>query len=178
MPKKSWDRGIPYKQIRERLLMLIDVARHQVSLGYKRARKRLANLYVLLTQLDNASRVSEAFEAYLRFVETGEREIEVRVRKQRKDPEFRVVMIPPEVPDPPDAPRPTSLAAVKVFAQSIGLNTHTLRYARITDLAKRQIHPAMIGRITEHRNLNLLIRYIQKEEARRTLRRLIFGEAG
>jgi len=62
-----------------------------------------------------------------------------------------------------------------MFAQSIGLNTHTLRYARITHMARVGIHPAVIGRVTEHRNLNLLIRYIQKEEARRTLRRLIFG---
>ena len=173
--KGSWDMGVPYEQIRERLMSLIESVRFKASLGDKRAQKRLANLYILLIQLENAARVSEAFDAYVFFLATGQREVMVRVRK-RGDEEHRLVVIPPEIPD--DAPEPTSVAAVKVFAREVlGINTHTLRYARITHLAKLKVPAQIIGRITEHKTLDMILRYTQKVEAEDTLKRLVLGHA-
>jgi len=176
-PEGTWDIGIPYEELRTKLLTLIEMARHRASMGYKRAKKRLANLYVLLIQLENAARVSEAYDAYLAYLETGQRKIRVRVRKHRKGQTYRFIIIPPEIPEPSRCPKPSSLAAVEVFAQSIGLNTHTLRYARITDLAKRKVHPTIMGKITRHKNLRWLIDYIQDRVAEETLERLVMGHA-
>jgi len=170
----TWDKGISYEVAKAELLRLIAKARHEADLGSKRARKRLANLYVLLTQLENASRVSEAYEAYTRFLKGEGREIEVRIRK-RKDRETRLIIIPPEVPDPPEAPKPSSLMAVKKFASDIGLNTHTLRYARITHLAKLREAPQMVAKITGHATLNMILKYVQKVQAEERLRELIYG---
>ncbi|RLF09343.1 MAG: hypothetical protein DRJ98_08285 [Thermoprotei archaeon] len=173
----TWDRGIPYGELRTRLLTLIQIARRQAQLGYKRARKRLANLYVLFIQLENAARVSEAYDAYLAYLETGQRKVWVRVRKHRRGQRQRLIIIPPDIPKPDKCPRPASLAAVEVFAQSIGLNTHTLRYARITDLAKRKVHPALLGKMTKHVNIKWLINYIQEREAEELLEQLVMGDA-
>ena len=172
-PKKSWDQGVSYEEIKTRLLELIEIARFRASLGYEKAKQRLANLYVLLVQLENAARISEAYEAYMTFLATGMREIPVRVRK-RKDETYRLIMIPPEIPE--NAPAPVSIAAVKVFAREVlGVNTHTLRYARITHMARLGVPAQIIGRITEHKKLDMILRYTQKVEAEKTLRQLVLG---
>ena len=167
----TWDRGLDYEQTRLMLIREIAWARHRAKHD-KRARRRLAGLCVLLTQLDNAARVSEAHEAVSIFALTGQREVEVRVRKQRKDPEKRLVVIPPEV-RPEDVRELPSLDACRMYAFRLGINTHSLRYARITDLALKKVQPQIIARITHHRKLDMLIRYTQEVAARELLRREI-----
>jgi len=157
------------------LLQHIARARHDAKRD-KRARRRLAGLCVLLTQLDNAARVSEAHEAVSIFARTGQREVEVRVRKQKKDPDVRLVIIPPEVKRE-DVRELPSVDACRMYAFRLGINTHSLRYARITDLALKKVQPQIIARITHHRKLDMLIKYTQEVAAREILRREILGPA-
>jgi len=64
-------------------------------LKYK-IRSRVVNLAVLLIQLKNASRISEACEGLIKWIESGKKLVYVKVRK-RQDQEKRLIAIPEEV---------------------------------------------------------------------------------
>ncbi len=60
--------------------------------------------------------------------------------------------------------------AVKSYAHRHGLNTHSLRYAFITYLAKKGYDALTISKITGHKQLNHLITYLQSKRAEEVLR--------
>ncbi len=51
-------------------------------------------------------------------------------------------------------------------------NTHSLRYALISFLAKNATDPAIIAKITGHKKLDRIIQYTQTKDAIDILRRL------
>ena len=97
----TWDLGLDPEATRQMLLEKMREARDKALQGSVRARRRLAKLAVLLTQLDNAARVSEAHEAVSAWLKIGAprafRKIRLRVRKQKRNPEKRIIKIPLEV---------------------------------------------------------------------------------
>ena len=89
MPR-SWDLGLDYK--RTYRLLLTKIRTH-----YKRrALRHYTYAIILLIQLRNGSRISEAIEGLRKFIESGKRKVEVRVRKHKK-PEYRLMILPKEL---------------------------------------------------------------------------------
>lgn len=161
----GWDLGLNYEDLLE---MLKNLYLHSLTPIRRR------NTAVLLVQLYNGSRVSEAVDAWNKFVLTGKREIEVRVRKH-KNPDTRLMIIPKIIKHPGSTKRIwfATDKAVKFYAFCLGINTHSLRYARITHLLSKGENPAIVAKIVGHKNLNQLLTYYQDKEARKKLRKLI-----
>jgi len=132
----------------------------------------------LLIQLRNGARVSEAIEALKKFIETGERKVEVRVRKH-KNPEHRLMVLPKElsvkdlIPCKPileEVSERKLKKRVQLYARKeLEINTHSLRYAFITYLLKKGVSPSLIAKITHHRNLNYILTYTQQKTADKIL---------
>ena len=104
--------------------------------------------------------------------------MKVRVRK-RKDGVERLVVVPERV----ELRRVVWLAEeeprhlvkrVKMYALSrLKLNTHSLRYAFITHLARRGISAQIIAKITGHRRLDYILHYTQRVEAEKLLEKIV-----
>ena len=160
----AWDRGLDYEKEYRRLLRLY---------RQERRKARKANLLVLLTALRNGARVSEAIEFLKKVLQTGKRELEIPVKKQKK-PVTRPMVLPREI----DVREVRELAywvmnrtRQKVYstAKSLGYNPHALRYAFISHLAKRGVSAQLIAKITGHRKLDYILHYTQKKRAEEIL---------
>jgi len=171
--KISWAKELDYNQIYRKIAQTMPLFRGKFK---PRGLKAFVHLSVLLVQLRNGSRVSEAIEAIEKFTNSKEKEIQVRARK-RKRTYARTMIIPAEVrvEDIPQlkAAMPISIAAVKVFAaRRLGINTHSLRYAFITHLSRQGIAPQVIARITGHTKLDYVLHYTERPQADEILRKV------
>ncbi|MCD6348515.1 MAG: hypothetical protein J7L91_02705 [Candidatus Korarchaeota archaeon] len=177
--KGTWDRGIEYGLLRKRLMRLYRRMREKAGKS-RRYRKRLVHTLVLMIQLRNGCRVSEAVEALQKMVSTGQRKVMVRVRKTKKEEKEREVVLPKSVPDSDlrlirEDTKTLTVDQVKSFCKyNLGINTHTLRYAFITHLAvEKGIQPNVVAKITGHVDLDHLITYTQRVKAEEILEKEI-----
>jgi len=169
----SWDSGINYSEIKE---LLLEALNHSKCAESDTEWKRLMYFTILLIQLRNGSRISETVEAFLEWVKTGEREVWVRVRKKRKgSEELRSIIIPGEIHeswrkifmvDLKNVSPETLTLRVKRWASKHKINTHALRYARITQLLEEGLSPPIVSDIVGHADIKMLMKYTQKERAR------------
>jgi len=166
---KSWDRGVEFEALKARLESLMRRSKTD---------KEYAYAAILLTQLLNGSRVSEAVDAVLAFARSGERRVKVRVRKRKEESE-RLMVVPERVElrrvawlvD--EEPR-LLVRRVKMYAlNKLRVNTHSLRYAFITHLARRGISAQIIAKITGHRRLDYILHYTQRVEAEKLLEKIV-----
>ena len=167
----GWDKGVSWEYAYNLITSRIRRSRDQASKCY---------LYILLIQLRNGSRVSEAVRAFKAFVKNHVRECEVLVSK-KKNPESRIMVLPNEL-SLDDLSKCSDIASVdddrlvnrvKVFAsRNLKLNTHSLRYAFITYLLKQGINPALVAKITHHSKLDLILHYTQRREAEDILKQI------
>ncbi len=156
----TWDMGLELGNI-------LDLLRERMKSAEG---AEYAYLVVLLVQAANGCRVGEALSAVVSYARTGQREQKVRVEK-RKDGAERLVIIPAEVERERLDPQSLKLYNVKMYAKrKLGINTHSLRYAWITAQVKNNVNPGMIAAITGHKNLNMLMHYIQKKQGEEYLR--------
>lgn len=156
----TWDKGL---DLEKSLSMLQERIRSAEGAEY-------TYLAVLLTQAANGSRIGEALKAIQGFIETCEREQRVRIEK-RKDGAERLIIIPSLVNVKKLDSAALNLARIKVYAnRKLKINTHSLRYAWITSQVKKNVNPGIIASITGHKNLNMLIHYIQKKQGEEYLR--------
>jgi len=164
---RNWDKGLDYEKTKRQILEKMKELKMKRGVN---ARKALAYCVALLFQLRNGSRVSEAVDATIEWAKTKKKEVEVRVRKH-KTPDTRKMVAPEELKeeDRLDVASVIELikpASVKMFAKrNLGFNSHSLRYARITYLAKKGISPSIIAKITHHRDINYVLRYTEQKTA-------------
>lgn len=161
----GWDKKINYEIILDRLETLLR----------KKNKRTRCYASILLIQLRNGSRISEAIEAYKKYIMSGKREVYVRVRKKRKI-DYRLMIIPEgisvcekllEVDD-----RKLNYR-LRVFAlRRLGVNTHTLRYAFINHLLKEGFDVVTISKIIRHSKLDTLYSYARSVIAEDLLRKL------
>jgi len=161
----GWDKGISFKQV-ERII-LKEMARARES-----DLKAYCYWSIALIQLKNGARISEAIEGFKRALQSGSREVEVRVRKSRD--KTRLIVIPKMVELKPckwllQEDDRSIRERVRVYLWRKGLNTHSLRYAFITELSSRGLPPQLIASITKHSDLDTIVTYIQGREARELL---------
>ena len=175
----TWDRGLDYDKLYRTLTGMLREHRR------RGAWRSFCYASVLLIQLRNGSRVSEALEAALAFAREGRREVYIEVRK-RRDGLKRLMVLPRELSLDDmaacssilDTPRDgrgrrLSLFRVDLYARRrLGVNTHSLRYAFITRMLREGVHPAVIAKITGHSKLDYILRYTQMKRAEEILRGL------
>lgn len=144
-----------------------------------RGERERAYAAVLLIQLRNGARVSEAARAALEWLRTGKSEVEVRVSKSKKL-RTRLVVIPPEVLQRKeelawllDLSEESLTKRVKNFAsRRLKVNTHSLRYAFVTHLLRHGVNPSIVAKITKHSKLDFVLTYTQEKVADDVLRSL------
>lgn len=175
----SWDRGLDFDATRDRLKSVCQDP-------HLSPRKR-SYASVLLIQLRNGARVSEALEAYNLFQLTGLPTQWVRCRKKKVVPgeqgELRKMLIPEIVRRTGQTMEPQSdvVECVKGFAmRDLGINSHSLRYSFITYAGRPKSEgglglPApVICKITHHSKLDYILRYTQTKEGERALEGMDF----
>jgi integrase len=135
---------------------------------------------ILLIQLRNGLRISEAVRAFLQFLRTRSVEVEVRLSKKRR-PETRLAVIPKELHDVNLAEcrellevdeRLLSRRLRRYCIETFGFNTHSLRYAFITYLLRQGVNPSIVAKITKHSKLDFILRYTQERVAEEILREM------
>lgn len=172
----TWDRGVKYDDLKRRLIRLIKVNSRPED---RKTALRLGYLVAYAIQLRNGLRISEALEAFEKFKkydfekDEGKRVATVRVRKKKRE-DYREAVWPDWVSwSVMDVMRRFNVELKKSSAavlapKLLGVNTHTLRYARITYLTEKGYSPALVAKITHHSNLNFIVRYTQEKLAKRT----------
>lgn len=156
--KGSWDRGLDYDTVLRKL--------KQAYMEAKTAKERGAYA-VMLIQLTNGCRVTEAIDALQQFIATRKRETYVKVRK-RKDA-ARLVVIPPIINV--DNVQVPSKITVQKRAAKHGFNTHSLRYAFVSKLAREGVAAQVIAKMTGHAKLDYILHYTQQAVAEELLKK-------
>lgn len=165
-----WDKGIDYEYARRRLERILRSSDRRVGRCYA---------LILLIQLRNGSRISEAVRAFKRFSETGKTEIEVEVSKKKRR-ETRLMVLPEGV-DPllrecdhlVDVDDGILTTRIKSWCRkTLKFNTHSLRYSFVTYLLKQGVNPALISKITKHSKLDFILTYTQEKAADELLKKL------
>jgi len=124
--------------------------------------------FILLVQLANGMRISEAIEATKKIIENETYELQLEALKGG---EARIVRVPPQVPKNwisklKKADKwPSKDAVIMYCKRTFGVNTHALRHSFITYMAKKGIPPQLIARMTGHKKLDMILRYTSKAKA-------------
>lgn len=140
--------------------------------------KRLSKCYdsILLIQLRNGLRISEAIRSYIQYLKEKKIELQVPLSKKKK-PETRLVVIPsndivlcPELAEVSF----TKLKhrVIKYCEKTYKVNTHSLRYSFITYLLKAGVSPAIVAKITKHSKLDFILDYTQEKTAEEILKNM------
>ncbi|GEM_PF-754351 len=137
--------------------------------------KKKVEYQILLIQLVNGARISEAYDAYYQWVRDPERkELDIRVRKKRQ-PEYRKIYIPENI-------EPINIkvhinAIMRTCRRDLGVNTHSLRYAFITYLGiKHHLPPQVIAKLTKHSKPELVEYYTQELIAQQIHKKIVYGK--
>jgi len=128
-----------------------------------------AYVAILVIQLVNGARIGEAIRAFKTFVESGQREFQLQTEKHGNT---RFFVIPDVVRNRLAYKSILTIAddklesRIRMFAlKYLKTNTHSLRYALISYLAKNAVDPAIIAKITGHKKLDRIIQYTQTKDA-------------
>lgn len=166
----TWDYGVDFLEAKKVLAAAYKQLYDMNLMPYE------AYVAILLIQLINGSRIKEAIRAFKTFVETGQREFQLQAEKQGN---LRFFIIPDVI-----KPKVTYRSVLtindklledrirKFTSRYLKTNTHSLRYALISYLAKNAVDPAIIAKITGHKKLDRIITYTQTKDAIELLRRL------
>ena len=180
----SWDLGLDFEEWAGRLRKDLKVYREKALSGRKRYIPRFTYTAILLTQLLNASRISEAVDAVIYYVETSHREYTIQARKKGVK---RYMYIPTDIRHDDIIIMKTGFSyhghnrkritiSTKVYAnRALGINTHSLRYAGIT-FYNQFMSTAGVRRITGHTKEETVANYIQYRTARDILKAVTSGE--
>jgi len=169
----TWDLGLKFEDILQRLLDFKKVLRERAKvqeLGPK-LRKQLAKVNILILQLVNGMRISEAIECYYRFLEEGKRELMIKAGKSDR---YRLCVIPPAI-DSVDVkltrglPRPTPSLVWDFARVHFNINTHGLRYAFINHMLEKGVDPVTVGKMLAYKKLDTLLTYVQQRRAHEEL---------
>lgn len=179
----GWDKGLDYETTYKLLVGDLDKERKRTG---ERALKRRLYLIILLTQLRNGSRIGEAIEFVHTISKEFRREAYIKVEK-RQDGYRRLMVLPKEITK-------TDILVVKGLLEEeltrlgkrgvvikisswvkkrYSFNTHSLRYAFISYLARKGYPPQVISKITGHRRLDYILHYTQEIVAKEVLKNII-----
>jgi hypothetical protein len=176
----SWDKRINFDEWDQRFKNdLHDLAKEKEYYELKRkpipatVLKRLLYTSILLTQIENGSRISEAVESILDFKESSERVQKIRARKRKKNNRGKDVDVLIKIPSAVkkqylmlDYPFEKTLNGVKMFAvRYYRINTHSLRYSWIAKMGREGIPTNLISKAIWHMNIQTIENYTAEDEA-------------
>lgn len=58
----------------------------------------------------------------------------------------------------------------KYLHRRLGINARSLRYAFITYMLRKRVSPSIIAAITDHKNLNMILKYTERKKTEKVLR--------
>jgi len=135
-----------------------------------------AYVAILLIQLVNGSRIGEAIRAFKTFVESGQREFQLQTEKHGN---MKFFIIPDVIKNRQSYRYILTIsdkklsARIRMFAKKyLKTNTHSLRYACVSFLADNGTDPAIIAKITGHKDLRYITQYTQMKDAVEIQRKL------
>jgi site-specific recombinase XerD len=179
MTKRSqgtWDLGLDYEEWYR--TFVDDLHKYRNKRGI-RAQRRFTYISILLLQLRNGCRVSEAYDAFKGFVDSGEREIRLTAGKGGTE---RLLVVPKEIYSKDryiyryiikESDEKQFIDRIKQFARRYyKINTHSLRYALVGFLASRGVSAQLVAKITGHKRLDRILDYTQKVRAEKILKDL------
>ena len=177
-----WDQGLDYEKTYKLLTKDLEEVREKDD---PKTLKRRLYLVILLTQLRNGSRIGEAIDFIYSVAQEYKREGLITVEK-RKDGYQRLMVLPKEVSktdiltikglleeELQEHGKKGLVVKVSTWAKkTYGFNTHSLRYAFVSYLAKKGYPPQLIAKITGHKRLDYILHYTQEKMAKKILRNL------
>ena len=134
---------------------------------------------ILLVQLVNGSRISEAIEFTEKAILTGEKKLTIKAKKGSNE---RIMIMPQHISEAEISKIRKWLKisgipsrdSVRMYCvRRFGINTHSLRYALITYLAKRGVSPQLITHFTGHRKMDFILRYTEKITAEQVILEIV-----
>ncbi|MFA4641517.1 integrase [Pyrococcus kukulkanii] len=166
----AWDKGLDYMKTYK---LILD--------HYRNTNRDTSKAYdiILLTQLRNGSRLTEAINFLNKIIETKpfKRQAYIRVEK-RKDGYERLMILPEEI-SKQELMRVSYIIreankwkVANYCRRTYGFNTHALRYALISYLSQKGIAPQIIAKITGHKTLDYIVYYTQQQKAEEVLKDL------
>jgi len=171
--KFKWDLGLDYEKIKKDLINKINKIKHSDK---KRDLTRLSYLIIACIQLRNGLRASESYEAFEKFLKgeykkKREKIITMITIRKKKKGEYKEVKYPEFIKfDLINKLRKDkmkiSLDGYKMFCiRRLKINSHSLRYSRITYLLEKGINPSIVAKITKHSKLDFILEYTQEKIA-------------
>lgn len=173
--KEGWDRGMDFNETYRKMFDEL------IKTNYK---KKKLYLLILLIQLRNGSRISEAIRAIKEFKATDSNNVKILVSKKRDKKVYRDMVLPlelnkyinelgslidEETKNEDKLKRKITAYCLRVF----GFNTHSLRYSFITYLSRdKKIEPQLISKITKHSDLRFIVKYTQEKAAEDVLKNI------
>ncbi len=163
----TWAKGLSFEDELQRIAERISKSN---------TTKKRAYYSILLTQLVNGCRISEACEAVFRWAETGKPKVRVRVRK-RSDEYLRLVVIPDAVLEEGRTVKrflkrsffnAHFINNMVHFTKYHLYNTHALRYAFITKMSN-EVSAQLIAKMTGHASLKHILHYTERVKAEQKL---------
>lgn len=176
----SWDQRLSFDEWDQRFKRdLRNLAREKEYYELKkiaiptRILKHLFYTSILLTQLENGARISEAVEAVLSFKDNSERVQKIRARKRKKNNKGKNVDVVIKIPTAVkrdyldlDFSSAEILSAVKMFAQRhYSINTHSLRYSWVAKMGREGIPANLVSKAIRHTNIQTIENYTAEDEA-------------
>ncbi|AON96482.1 viral integrase [Acidianus two-tailed virus 2] len=168
--KGTWDYSVDFVEAKKTLVSAYRQLYDTNLMPYE------AYVAILLIQLANGCRIREAIRAFKTFVESGQREFQLQAEKHGN---IRFFVIPDVVKKKATYNAVLTIddrklsARIRMFAlHYLKANTHSLRYALISYLAKNAVDPAIIAKVTGHKRLDRIITYTQIKDAIDILRKL------
>ena len=165
----TWDKGLDYEEVYNKILRTMS----------KNKRRTKCYDAILLLQLRNGARISEATNAFLEYLK-GNAKFHPRTKKlivmvqvaKKKKPEQRMIVIPEDLKDVDlseckgfDDPVALKKRVIQYAREKYGFNTHSLRFAFITYLLLRGNNPSIVAKITKHSRLDYILHYTEEKKA-------------
>jgi len=168
--ERTWDYSVDFLEAKKTLTSAYKQLFDMNLMPYE------AYVAILLIQLVNGSRIGEAIRAFKTFVESGQREFQLQAEKHGN---MKFFIIPDVVKNRQSyriiltIPNNKLANRIRMFAlKYLKCNTHSLRYALISFLAKNGTDPAIIAKITGHKKLDRIVQYTQLKDAVEIQRKL------
>ena len=176
----SWDKRISFDEWDQRFKNdLRDLAKEKEYYELKKkpvpatVLKRLLYISILLTQIENGSRISESVESVLFFRNNSERIQKIRARKRKKLNKGKDVDVLIKIPTvikkqyiETNQTFSEILNGVKMFAERYyKINTHSLRYSWIAKMGREGIPTNLISKAIRHTNIQTIENYTAEDEA-------------
>jgi len=166
----TWDYSVDFPEARKVLINAYKQLFDMNLMPYE------AYIAILLIQLVNGARIKEAIRAFKTFVESGQKEFQLQAEKHGNT---RFFVVPDVVRNRLAYKSILTIsdenleARIRMFAlKYLKTNTHSLRYALISYLAKNAVDPAIIAKVTGHKDLKRIVQYTQIKDAVEILRKL------